>query len=139
MNNKMLFKLMSTVTIAGTIIATVIILPTVQQKSNRIVRNELLLTHREPSTYNTAHENNLILYSNYQEGDLDGINVKGYVKEDMQLMSNPLKGSTVIGNIKKGSTINVLARIASWYKVEYNGNVGYIFSRNTEYKNPVDI
>lgn len=138
MNNKALFKLMSTVTVAGTIIATIIILPTVQQTSNRLVRNELLLTHREPSTYNTTHENNLILYSNYKEDDLDGINVKGYVKEDMQLMSKPLKGSTVIGNIKKGSTIEVLARIAVWYKVEYNGKIGYIFSKNTEYKNPVD-
>ncbi len=46
-------------------------------------------------------------------------------KEDVTIYASASTSATVLGTLKKGSTVNVLATNGSWARLERNGEIGY--------------
>ena len=55
--------------------------------------------------------------------------VFGSVIDKSDVRSKPLKSSKKLGELAKGTNVEIVGKLNSWYKIKYNGSYGYVSTK----------
>lgn len=82
----------------------------------------------------------LEFYEQYKNDNTPGEDIqKGITTDNLNLRTDPTTSSSIILTIPKGSVIIILEKLTDWYKVNYNNNIGYVFSKYVELENKPSV
>lgn len=76
---------------------------------------------------NVANMQNILNGNNDSFTQLSGNGQVINVSSNVRLRSNPAIGNNIIGHLTNGTILNILGKQGQWYKVNVNGQTGFIY------------
>lgn len=102
----------------------------IKNRGNLFLKGYIYITDKNSQTDNSKSPTNSGQVSSVTEKVTD----KGFVNiasssSTLNVRSSGSSSSSVLGSLKKGESVNIVAKSGDWYKIQYNSSYGYVNSK----------
>ncbi|AKA72246.1 SH3 domain-containing protein [Clostridium scatologenes] len=105
----------------------------IKNRGNLFLKGYIYVSSSSSNNSNSGQTNNSNTNSNNTQSEQSKsanglVNISSY-NSTLNVRSSANGSSGVIGSLKKGSSVNIVAVSGDWYKIKYNSSYGYVSSK----------
>lgn len=100
----------------------------IKNRGNLFLKGYIYLSSTTPSTSPSSSNSGQANNSEEAKTSKGLVNISSYTTT-LNVRSSASGSSGIVGTLKKGSSINIVAVSGDWYKIQYNSSYGYVSSK----------